>query len=80
MGIKKLNRIAALIIMEDAAKELLEKGFKKEVWDKSFDHTSFLKAADDHELYQTMCEMFFTGMFAGQITKLSANFVKDLLD
>lgn len=79
MGIKKLTRIAALIIMEDAAKELLDKDFKKEVWDKSFDHNTFLKASDDEELYQTMCELFFSGMFADQITKLAATFVKDLL-
>ena len=80
MGIKKLTRIASLIIMEDAVNELLDKGFKEEVWDKSFDHKTFLKAADDEELYQVMCEMFFNGMFADQITKLCATFVKDLLD
>lgn len=80
MGIKKLTRIASLIIMEDAAKELLDEGFKKKVWDKSFDHSSFLKASDDEELYRLMCELFFNGMFAEQITKLSATFVKDLFD
>lgn len=80
MGTKKLTRIASLIIMEDAAKELLDEGFKKEVWDKSFDHKTFLKAADDEELYQVMCMVFFNGMFADQITKLTATFVKDLLD
>ena len=80
MGIKKLTRIASLIIMEDAAKELLDNDFKKEVWDKSFDHSSFIKASDDEELYQLMCMMFFNGMFADQITKLSATFVKDLFD
>lgn len=80
MGTKKLTRIASLIIMEDAANELLEKGFKKEVWDKSFDHSSFIKASDDEELYQLMCMMFFNGMFADQITKLTATVVKDLFD
>lgn len=80
MGIKKLTRIASLIIMEDAAKELLDDDFKKEVWDKSFDHHSFQKAADDEELYRTMCDLFFNGMFADQITKLCATFVEDLLD
>ena len=80
MGIKKLTRTAALVIMEDAAKELLDEGFKKEVWDKSFDHSTFLKAADDEELFRTMCEMFFNGMFADQITKLCAVIVKDMLD
>ena len=80
MGIKKLTRIASLIIMEDAANELLDKEFKEEVWDKSFDHKTFLKAADDEELYQVMCELFFNGMFADQITKQAATFVKDLLD
>ena len=80
MGIKKLTRIASLIIMEDAAKELLQEDFKKEVWDKSFDHQSFLKACDDEELYRIMCDLFFNGMFADQITKLCATFVKDLLD
>ena len=80
MGIKKLTRIAALIIMEDAAKELLDDGFKKEVWDKSFDHKSFLKAADDEELFQTMCTLFFNGMFADQITKLAATVIKDIID
>lgn len=80
MGIKKLNRIASLIIMEAAAKELLDEDFKKKVWDKSFDHASFIKASDDEELYQVMCTVFFNGLFADQITKLSAIFVKDLLD
>ena len=80
MGIKKLTRIAALIIMEGAVNELLDKEFKEEVWDKSFDHKSFLKAADDEELYQVMCEMFFAGMFSEQITKLAATFIKDILD
>lgn len=79
MGIKKLTRIASLIIMEDVAKELLDTGFKKEVWDKSFDHKSFVKAADDEELYQTMCEMFFNGMFSEQIIKMCATIVKDIL-
>lgn len=80
MGIKKLTRTAALVIMEDAANELLDKKFKKEVWDTAFDHSTFLKAADDEELYMVMCEMFFNGMFADQITKLCAVIVKDLLD
>ena len=80
MGIKKLTRIASLTIMEDAAKELLDEGFKKEVWDKSFDHNTFLKASDDEELYQMMCTMFFNGMFADTITKLCAVIVKDMLD
>ena len=80
MGIKKLTRMAALIIMEDAAKELLDTGFKKEVWDKSFDHKSFLKAGDDEELFQTMCTLFFNGMFADQITNLCATIIKDVLD
>jgi hypothetical protein len=80
MTIKKLTRAASLIIMEDAVNTLLEKDFKKEVWDKSFDHQSFLKAADDEELYQVMCEMFFNGMFADQITKMCAACIKDLLD
>ena len=80
MGIKKLTRIAALTIMEDAAKELLDTGFKKEVWDKAFDHKSFLKAIDDEELYQTMCEMFINGMFADQITNLCVTIIKDVLD
>lgn len=80
MGIKKLTRMCALIIMEDAAKELLAKDFKEEVWDKAFGHKTFLKAVDDEELYQTMCELFFTGMFADQITKMSATIIKDILD
>ena len=80
MGIKKLTRAAALVIMEDVANDLLDKGFKKEVWDKSFDHSTFLKAADDEELYRVMCEMFFNGMFANQITKMCAIIAKDLLD
>ena len=70
MGIKKLTRIASLIIMEDAAKEMLDAGFKKEVWDKSFDHQTFIKASDDEELFHVMCEMFFNGMFSKQITEL----------
>lgn len=80
MSPKKLIRIAACIIMEDACKELLGKDFKREVWDKSFDHKTYLKAADDEELFQTMCEMFFYGMFDEQITKIAATFVKDILD
>ena len=80
MGITKITRTAALVIMEDAANDLLDKDFKKEVWDKSFDHQSFLKAADDEELYQVMCEMFFNGMFADQITKICATLIKNLLD
>lgn len=80
MDIKKMTRIAALIIMEEAANDLLEKGFKDEVWDKAFDHKSFLKAGDDEELYQVMCELFFSGMFADQITEMCASVVKDLLD
>lgn len=80
MSIKKLTRIAALIIMEDAANELLDKKFKEEVWDKSFDHNTFLKASDDEELYRVMCEMFFNGMFPDVITKLCAVVIKDILD
>lgn len=80
MGIIKLTRIASLIIMEEAVKELLVEDFKKEVWDKSFDHSTFIKAFDDEELYRVMCEMFFNGLFADQITKLCATIIKDLLD
>lgn len=80
MGIKKLTRIAALIIMEDSAKDLLDEGFKNEVWDKSFDHKSFIRAADDEELFETMCTLFFNGMFADQITKMCAIIIKDILD
>ncbi len=80
MSIKKLTRTAALVIMEDAVKDLLDGEFKKEVWDKSFDPSTFLKAADDEELYRVMCEMFFNGMFSKQIIEMCAVIVKDLLD
>lgn len=80
MSTKKLIRITACIIMEDACKALFGEKYKREVWDKFFDHKSFIKAADDEELFQTMCEMFFYGMFDEQITKLAATFIKDILD